>query len=371
MNARRQQGEGSIYQRSSDGRWVGVVDLGWVSGKRVRKSTTAATLRELRPKMKRLRDSIESGVIPDDVTVGQWLDHWMADIAAERVRARTLMEYRAYVRRYLAPAVGSVRLDRLKPEHVRAMLRGMEDEGLSLATRRQAYAILHRALKVAVREQRITRNVAALVDPPKPPKNPHGSLTEEETHAMLDLLDQYGRDGEWDIAARFLVALLCGLRQSEALGLRWEDVDLDAGLLRVRQSVKRVTGRGLVVEGLKSARAERTVPLMRPVAVALAAHRESAPDGLVWGGAKPVDPRQDYERWRGLLWASGSAHHPLHSARATTANILHRAGVPPRTIADILGHANFEVTWGHYLSSEERQLSAAMASAWTMLERGT
>lgn len=369
MSVRRQQGEGSIYQRSSDGRWVGVVDLGWVGGKRVRKSVTAATLRELRPKLKALRDSIESGVVPDDVTVGQWLDRWMKDIAAERVRARTHMEYQAYIRRYIAPTVGRVRLDRLKPEHVRALLKGMEEDGLALSTRRQAYAILHRAIKVAVREQRVTRNVVALVDPPKPRKNPHGSLTEDETHAMLDLLEQYGLDGRWDIASRFLVALLCGLRQSEALGLVWENVDLDRGVLHVRQSVKRITGRGLVVEGLKSARAERTVPLMRPALVALEQHRQTAPDGFVWGGTKAVDPRQDYELWRNLLWAAGSEHHPLHSARSTTANILHRAGVPARTIADILGHADFQITWGHYLSSEDRQRNEAVEAAWKSLDR--
>jgi integrase len=367
MGVRRQQGEGSIYQRSSDGRWVGVVDLGWVGGKRVRKSVTAATLRELRPKLAALKASVESGVVPDDATVGDWLNHWLEQIASERVRPRTLDGYQGYVRRYLDPALGRVRLDRLKPEHVRAMLRGMEADGLSPTTRRQAYAVLHRALKVAVREQRVTRNVADYVDPPQPAKNPHGSLSRAETLAMLDLLAAYSDDGMWAVSSRFLAALLCGLRQGEALGLRWEDVDLEHGELYVRRSVQRIAGKGMVEQGVKSARSERRIPLMLPMATALAMHRQVAPDGYVWGGHRPTDPRADWDRWHGLLWSAGCERHPLHAARSTTANLLHEAGVPPRIIGDIMGH-DFKVTWTHYLSSEERQLREAMTSAWRLLE---
>ncbi|MFN2347777.1 MAG: tyrosine-type recombinase/integrase, partial [Dermatophilaceae bacterium] len=272
------------------------------------------------------------------------------------------------VRRYIEPAIGKVRLDRLKADHVRAMLKGMEAEGLSAMTRQHAYAILHRALAVAVKEQRVTRNVAALVEVGQAPKNPHGSLSRAETYAMLDLLSAYADDGRWDITARYLVALLCGLRQAEAIGLRWEDVDLEQGVLYVRRSVQWITGKGPIEQKVKSARSERTVPLMPPVLYALVKHRESAPEGYVWGGVKPVHASADYQIWRGLLWSAGCQHHPLHSARSTAANILHEAGAPDRVIADILGHAKFEVTWSHYLSSEERQLTEAIAGAWRMLD---
>lgn len=370
MGVRRQQGEGSIYQRASDGRWVGVVDLGWVGGKRVRKSVTAATLRELRPKIARLKSSIESGVVPDDVTVGAWLTHWLDEIAPAETRPRTLSEYRGYQRRYLDPAVGKVRLDRLKPEHVRALLRGMDEQGLSTTTQRQAYAVLRHSLEVAVKEQRVTRNVAALVKAPKAAKNPHGSLSREEAHAMLDLLAAYGDDGEWATSSRFLAAIFAGMRQGEALGLRWEDIDLSAPALHIVRSVQRLPGQGLVVQDVKSAGSVRRVPLMPPLQLALGQWQQDAPRGFVWGGSKPTDPRADWGRWKGLLWAAGCADHPLHAARATTANILHEARVPDRVIAAILGHANFEVTWTHYLSAEDRQIEAAMRDGWTTFLAG-
>src|SRR5215471_12749638 len=100
---RRHKGEGSIYQRASDGRWIGVVDLGWVGGKRVRKTVTALTLRDLRPKLKAMRERIDRGVITDDSTVEQWLTHWLDDIASKKVRDRTLAGYRGYVAQWLVP----------------------------------------------------------------------------------------------------------------------------------------------------------------------------------------------------------------------------------------------------------------------------
>lgn len=367
QRARRIAGEGSLYQRESDGRWVGVIDLGWVGGKRKRKTVYGRTKTEASNRMKEARKDIEQGVIPSDAKVSQWMKHWLDEIAAKRVRSKTLYVYRGYVRRWITPEIGAVRLDKLTAAHVRGMLRSMEDADLSPASRKQALAILQRALKVAVHEQRVVRNVAELVDRPKVTRRPHGALTRDETMAMLDLLAAYGDDGEWAITSRFLAALLAGLRQGEALGLRWEDVALAEGRMHVRRSVQRLPGRGLVEQPVKSKDSVRVVPLMPPLALALTRHAEAGTVGYVWGGERPTDPRADWGTWKGLLWSARVADRPLHSARSTTANILHEARVPDRVIAAILGHADFEVTWSHYLSAEDRQVEAAMRDGWEQL----
>lgn len=350
MGARRTSGEGSIYQRASDGRWVGVVDLGWVGGKRVRKTVTAHTLRELRPKFRALKQQVEQGVVSDDATVEQWLRHWLDEIAPKRVRPRTLAGYRSYVDTWLIPHLGKRRLDKLRPDHVRALHRTMEDAGKSDATRRQAHAILSRALKVAEREGRIPRNVATLTDPPPVGKGSHGALTLEEARAVLRVLD----DPAYPRRARWACALLAGLRQGEALGLRWEDVDLDAGTLRVERSVQRIPKQGLVVVPPKSATSRRVVPLL-PVLVNALLVQGRHEEGYVWGASltAPLDPRRDWQEWRDLLTRGGVRSVPLHAARATTASLLMAAGVADKVTSEILGHAQVSVTQRHYLHGDD------------------
>lgn len=373
MAGRRTKGEGSVYQRESDGRWVGVVDLGWVGGKRLRRTVTAHTLRELRPKLKALKSQIESGVMSDDSTVERWVRYWLTEVAPRKVRARTLQGYAGYAETWIIPTLGKRRLGKLQPEHVRGLHRVMEDAGKSPTTVLQCHAILQRCLKVAVMDGRIPYNPAERVDRPTAAKNPHGALTRDETMALLDLLAAYGDDGLWSLTSRYLVALLAGLRQGEALGLRWEDVTLEHGResLRLARSVQRQVGKGLVVSPLKSASSARTIPLMPPVAEALRRHRADAADGYVWGALAPTDPRRDWGTWKGLLWSAGCADHPLHSARSTTASILAEAQVAPRVIADVLGHVDFDVAWTHYIEADDRQRRAGIAAGWASLTAET
>lgn len=151
MARRRLRDEGSIYQRK-DGRWVGAIDLGMVNGKRVRKTVTAATKRELKPKFEALKQSIGSGVDDDDMTTGRWVAKWLDEVAAERNRPSTLRTYEMYANKWIVPQVGSVKLGKLRPDHIRGMMRAMDASGLSDASRRQVLAILRRALKVAVQD---------------------------------------------------------------------------------------------------------------------------------------------------------------------------------------------------------------------------
>lgn len=354
---RRVKGEGSVYQRESDGRWIGVVDLGWVGGKRVRKTVSAATLQELRPKFRRLKTQVEAGVLTDDSTVAQWLTHWLEEIAPGRVRPRTLQGYQGYVRTWLIPHLGKHRLDRLKPEHVRALHRAMEDAGKSPATRRQAHAILQRALKVAEREGKVSRNVATLVDAPETGKAHYDYLTAIESARVLQAATDADR-------ARLVVALLMGLRQGEALALRWEDADLDVGVAHVHRSLARIAGRGLVEGPVKSSASVRFVPMVPAVVEIMEEWRlVTGGQGLVFGGDSPVNPRRDWQCWKDALSRAGVKDVPLHGARASCASLLREIGYSERVIADILGHAQVSTTQAHYIRSDDRQRREAMESA--------
>jgi integrase len=335
---------------------VGVVDLGWVGGKRVRKTCTAPTLRELRPKFKALKQSIEDGVIPDDATVEQWMRHWLEHEVDRKLRPLTARGYRQYVENWIIPHLGKRRLDRLKPDHIEALYATMADAGKADATRRQVHAILRKSLVVAERQKRIAWNPAAKVDPPPVGKGSHGKFTLPEAMAILGVLDSPGVRG-----SRWACALLEGLRQGEALGLRWEDVDFDRDVLVIQRAVQQVPKKGLQVVGLKSEKSYRAVPMVDPVREALWAERK--PSGFVFGdGEKPPAPRIDYGAWRDLLKLAGVEHKPLHAARATTASLLMEAGVSEKIIAEILGHSQVIITRKHYLHGDDRMHRDAMGS---------
>lgn len=350
--ATRGKGEGAIYQRSKDGRWVGVIEGGYVPGKdgtprRVRRTVTAATKRELLPKFERLREEMKAGVGGESMTVEQWVDAWHKRGRGPKgnpLAPRTLAGYRGYLDRYIIPALGRHKLTALRAHNVQEMLDWMEGQGLSGTTRRQAFSIMRRALEVAMKEQRVMENVAARLTRPAADGQPHEALTVKQAQRVIDAapsaLDR----------VRWLLALHVGLRQGEALGLRWEHVHLDDEVpwMAIQQQVQRIQGEGLKVRESTKSNKPRIVVLTEALAHVADALRELRTElggvGYVIGGADPVDPRRDWGLWREALGAAGLQDVPLHGARRTARQYMDQQGVPHRTISDVLGHAETHIT---------------------------
>jgi integrase len=179
-----------------------------------------------------------------------------------------LDRYVSDIDQHIVPAVGCYRLDKLRPAHLVALYYAKAAEGLSGTSLRHMHAVIRRALNVAVRWQLIAMNLATLVDAPKAAQHEITPLTATEARRLIQV-------AEGDrMQARWLVGLALGLRQGEALGLRWEDVDLDARLLRVRRALQRRRGGGLVLTEPKTQRSKRTIPLAEQLAAALEDHRK-------------------------------------------------------------------------------------------------
>ena len=147
-------------------------------------------------------------------------------VLSEKMAPRTLADYRSKTRNWIVPLLGKHRLDRLTPEHLDTAYTLMLRRGLSPSTVLKVHRILSRALRIAVRRGRISRNVATLVDAPAVAPNEIEPLTREEARRILDVAANK-RNG-----ARWSVALSLGIRQGEALGLRWSYVDLETGVIR-------------------------------------------------------------------------------------------------------------------------------------------
>lgn len=334
------------------GTWVAMLDLGIVAGKRRRKAVYGRTRAEAADKLHAaLEDKRAHKIVTGSSSVAAWLNYWLDVICVERnLKVNTVKGYRSKIDTYLIPHLGHLRLDRLEPGHLRAMYAAMRDDGLAEATLRQTHAILRRSLVVAEREQKIARNVAALIDPPATTKRRRTGLTLAQAQRVLAL-------GE----LRWWVALFLGLRQGEALALRWSDVDLDRGVLYVTRSLVRHPERGLIFDTPKSEAGVRPVPLppkaLAHFKVARIVHDQAggAPDGLVFPGRDggPLDHRTDWGRWRDALdrastppWAP-IPYVALHAARNTAATLLEAANVPDRVVAQILGQSTVQVTHGY------------------------
>lgn len=349
---RRTKGEGSIYQRP-DGRWYYIVDITVPGGGRKRRTVSAATRKELTPKIRALRKRTEAGTATDGTqTVAAWITYWLDEISD--LRESTKKTYRGYITKWIVPHVGKVKLADLTPEHVRSLMSAMEKADRAPATRKQVLSILSKALDVAHREGKVDRNVCdTVVRPSLARQKRHGVLTLDQVKALLPHI--YAHDNK----ARWLAAIILGLRQGEALGLAWADVHLDdpEPWLHVREA----QARDLTLDGVKSAASDRVVPIIEPVYTALLEQRErDGADGLVWG---PRPNWSDYNEWHRLLDVAGVPRVPVHAARATAASVLDAMGATPRQVADILGQATVHVGQKHYVHSEAGQLRAALTRA--------
>src|SRR4051794_20892038 len=375
---KRASGESSIY-RDDDGRWHGFVSMGKKeNGRRDRRHVSGAKRADVVAKVRAIEAKRDAGMVEAagrSPTVGDWLDHWLDHIASRKVRARTLESYRSTIRLHLRPGVGHQRLDRLQPERLELLYAALATKGLSPASILRAHRVLSRALKVASQRGKVARNVATLVDPPVV-KRPETALplSAQEVRSVMASAQTHRN------AARWTVAMAVGLRQSEALALRWADVDLEHATLTVRRGVHRVRGQGLVYEEPKADRSRRTLALPAPLVEALRAHRaaqieERLAAGAEWANldlifaqpnGKAIERKSDWRAWKTLLQEAGVRDIRVHDGRHTAATLLLSEGVHPRVVMEVLGHAQMRTTtdtYSHVMPALGRDAADRMGKA--------
>jgi integrase len=369
LGHRRPNGASSIYQ-GKDGKWhgrvtVGTKDDGTPDRRHVERKTETEVIKAVR-ELERQRDSGRVRKAGQRYTVAQWLTHWVENIAANAVRENTLAGYRVAVNRHLIPGVGAHRLEKLQPEHLEKLYTKMQKAGSAAGTAHQAHRTIRTALNEAVRRGHLTSNPATLAKAPR--------LTEEEVEPypvdeVRRLLEEAGKRRN---SARWAIALALGLRQGEALGLKWSDIDLEAGSLIVRRGRQRPRwqhgcdgkcGRKMgghcperiplraETADTKSRAGRRAIGLPDELVALLRKHREiqereRQAARQLWrdGGwvfatptGQPLNPRTDYTEWKRLLKAAQLRDGRLHDARHTAATVLLILGVAERAVMGIMG----------------------------------
>jgi integrase len=421
------KGEGSVYFRSSDQKWCGTLTLPSPDGKRRRKTVTAATEQQARTKLAGMRKKllIEGDLPTTTQTFGSWLNYWYTTIALKKIRPKTAATYRSLLQQYIIPTVGAVQLQKLTPAHIRLVeetivktpknpkdpSKGM----LSSTTAAQCYRIMVVALEYAVRENRVTRNVAKLTDAPVKAPATLTILTRADGLKVLRMVTGDPENGlpADRLASRWWAAFLTGARQGELLGLELDrvgdDLDLSWQLQRLswehgcgEHAVKgwpcsskraaecpdrkitfpanwenrHLTG-GLWLSRPKTEAGTRIIPLVDALRASIemrveAARSEPNPHGLLWTSepkqnkrgvvqpldGSPIDPSDDNAAWHEILKRAGVADARLHDARHTTASLLLEAKVPEAIIMKIMGHNSFAVTRGYQWVDRELKADA-------------
>jgi integrase len=366
---RTPSGASSIY-RGADGFWhgrvtVGVQDDGRPDRRHVMGKKQADVVRKVR-ELEKLRDAARVPKAGQRWTVATWLTYWIDNIAVPpHIGENSHSGYRVDVEQHLIPGIGAHRLEKLAPEHVERLYAKIQRSGLSAGTAHHVHRTLRAALNEAVRRSQLPRNPVLLAKAPKLAEQDVEPYAVEEIQRLLRVVS--GRRN----GARWVVALALGLRQGEALGLKWSDVDLDSGLLRIRRGRLRpryahgcggTCGRkaGYCPQrkqvrpdagDTKSRAGRRTIGLPDPLITLLKAHKQhqdterqtaqqmwhdqgwvfARPDG------RPLSPNTDYHEWKNLLAEAGLRDTRLHDARHTAATVLLILGVPTSTAMALMG----------------------------------
>jgi integrase len=263
--------------------------------------------------------------------------------------------YRSYdwiVRIHLIPGLGNVQLDRLDPSRLRQFFKEKTAQGLSPATVKHIHATLRAALSVALGDQLIHQNIAKLVRLPPAEKSRPQVLDREGAKRLLAALADHPH------ASLFSVALSLGLRRGEIVGLRWRDVDLGAGELRVRSSLSRVKGNGLVLEQPKSQTSKRLLRLPKVCVAALSKRQKQQEQQKRWVGSSWVDRDYVFTNNRGgpltpeavtrefseAISAAGLPVMRFQDLRHSCATLLLVQKVHPKLVQATLGHSSFQLT---------------------------
>lgn len=295
-----------------------------------------------------------SYVEPSRESLGAFLVEWMAATRAT-IRPVTHESYRRIVDKHIVPALGGVALQAVSGARLNAFYAELMTSGLGSRTVRYTHAILHKALGDAVRWDRVARNAADAADPPKATTTETLTWTPQEVRQFLAHV-QGDR-----LYALWLLTATTGMRRAELLGLRWQDVDLEAGHVSIRQTRVPVGSRAQSSEP-KTAKGRRRIDLDAATVAALREHRRrQAEERLAWRPAYEdadlvfcrengtgIDPSWLSKAFPSRARAAGNPRIRLHDLRHTWATLALEAGVHPKIVSERLGHSTVAFTLDRY-----------------------
>lgn len=374
---------GTIIKRGKS--YSVVLDIGrdMETGRRRRRWHSGfRTRREAERALTELLGRLDKGtyVEPSRQTLAEFVEDWLPAIRGT-IRTSTWESYAANLRAHVLPVLGSVQLQALGPAQLNRLYADLRESGrrdgrggLSPKTVRYCHTIVRRLLRDAVKWGKLTRNVADSADPPKQTARRREMKTwrADELRSFLES----ARDNR--LYPAWLVLSTTGMRRGELLGLRWQDVELEAGRLSIRQSLVASGKYEPRFEEPKTDRGRRSIPLPPEATATLRSWRaQQAQERLQWGPAwtdsgllftredgTPLHPDRFSKLFGRHVRAVGLPRIRLHDLRHTFATLALCAGVPAKVVSEILGHASIAITldvYSHAVPALQEDATARVA----------
>ena len=319
---------------------------------------------------------------PTRVTVKQFLlAEWLPTVKGS-LRPTTYSSYAMLTREHILPRLGALQLQKLSPAAINALYAHLSEEGrvrgaggLSASSVRRVHAVLHKACRDAVRWGRLSSNPVACADPPKANPDQHDKLRVWNAAQLAAFLASVASDR---LFALWRLLAATGMRRGEALGLGWQDVDMEEGSVTIRRAWIPVNGSAQFSEP-KSRRSRRTIAMDPVTLEALKAHAADQADEQRGWRDELAERDLVFTRLDGrplVPWMVSKAFHeharaamlpqiPLHGLRHSYATLALSSGVNPRIVSARLGHATVALTldvYSHVLPQADREAAQSIAA---------
>ena len=378
-------------EKRSDKSWTIVIDIGRDplnenKRKRIYKAFKG-TKREAEKELARLIAEVEKGtyIEPTKMTFGEYALEWLEDYGKLKLAATTYRRYKQIIELRVVPWIGAIPLSKLRPLHIQQFYKRLMEEGrldgrqgqLSAGSIIYHQRVIHRILEAAYKQELIVKNVADLVELPLPDDD-----DEKEGVAFLDdeqirTLEAAAKDTPY--YALIFTDVRTGLRRGELLALRWQDIDMAAGTLSVRQSLAYTKELGIFFKTPKNKKSRRTIDISDEVMAVLRQHRKAQFESKLALGnqyedndlvfcqhnGKPMHPDTVSSWFPAFLERIGLPQLNFHCLRHTHASLLLAAGVDIKVISERLGHSSIRITYDTY----SHLLPAAQKEAVNRLEK--
>lgn len=376
MAKRRANGEGNIRKRK-DGRWEGRYTAGHnpTTGKAIYKNVLGKTQAEVKERLKKAIEETKGLDIAkaESYTVGQWMDVWYEYYAKIKVRASSHKTYEGYIKNHIKPNIGNLPLTKLTTLDLQMMYQKLltggrvdrlesqnQPKGLSAKTVRNLNQIISSAMKLAIEQKLIAHNPA---DGCALPRVEHREMKTLPVEQLAAFLNEAKKTGTYEM---YYLDLATGMRRGELLGLKWEDIDFDHGVIHIRRQVARLNN--TVQEApLKTKNSYRNISIGADAVELLKQKKEKDNGKSIYvfpsptGG--PLAPDSVLHMLHRVLERAGLPKIRFHDLRHTFATLALQNGVDIKTVSGMLGHfsAGFTLdTYAHVTTAAQREAAGIM-----------
>jgi integrase len=337
----------AAISKRKDGRWQAIIELplDLKTGERKRKWIYADKRPEVRRMATKLEEQVASGnyIDPSKLTIEGYLLTWIKDYCAD-LSPTTVDAYQTYIKGHIVPAIGKIKLQKIKPLDIQRFYNGESEKGYKGNTIRQEHIILNRALKDAVRNSLVQYNPVDRVDKPKP------NDFEPDVYDEDNFINLLNAVVDTDDEVPILLAGILGLRRGEIFGLRWSDIDFKEQVISVRQTLVYADGE-LMFKPPKSKKGLRSITIPADLEPVLKDHRKrqmaimkpaEGSHGLVCChlDGEQMNPRSYSTHFKGLLEQHSLPHIRFHDLRHFNATMMMKYKIDVKVAANRLGHAD-------------------------------